>query len=231
MKLSQETISILKSFSTINSNLNVKEGNVLETINLSKSLIAYYTATEQFPNFAIENLSEFINIISLFKSPDIIFNNNHILIKDLDSNREIKYGYGDPNVFQVKCPSTLKMPESEISFDLKSEDMSTVLKAASILKVESMIVRNNPENNSTIILESKDTKLRSVDTGSNSFSSEIPANYNPNLKFNVIFNINNLTIINGDYTIDISSKLISKFTNKNIGLVYYISADRQSKFS
>ena len=70
MKLSTETISVLKNFSTINANLMVKSGSSLSTMSAMKNIVAKADVTEEFPSdFAIYDLNEFLSALSLFGNP------------------------------------------------------------------------------------------------------------------------------------------------------------------
>ena len=61
MKLSDETINILKNFSSINQSLLFKQGNVLKTISGLKTIFAEVTIQENFPKeFAIYDLNKFL---------------------------------------------------------------------------------------------------------------------------------------------------------------------------
>jgi hypothetical protein len=70
MKLSTETISVLKNFSTINANLMVKAGSSLSTMSAMKNIVAKADVSEEFPSdFAIYDLNEFLSALSLFGNP------------------------------------------------------------------------------------------------------------------------------------------------------------------
>ena len=74
MKLTSNTISILKNFSTINQNLMVKTGNILSTMSAMKNIVAQAEVTETFPQeFAIYDLNEFLSALSLFEEPELNF--------------------------------------------------------------------------------------------------------------------------------------------------------------
>jgi len=49
MKLSKETIEVLKNFSGINQSIVVKEGSKLKTVNTLKNILAHATVEEDFP--------------------------------------------------------------------------------------------------------------------------------------------------------------------------------------
>ena len=54
MKLSDNTLTILKNFAGINNSILVKEGNKLRTISVAKNILAEADITEEFPrDFAI----------------------------------------------------------------------------------------------------------------------------------------------------------------------------------
>ena len=62
MKLSENTLAILKNFSGINNSILVKSGNKLRTISVAKNILAEAEIIEEFPkNFAIYDLSKFLN--------------------------------------------------------------------------------------------------------------------------------------------------------------------------
>ena len=69
MKLSDNTISILKNFSGINQSLLFKQGNTLKTISVMKNILAEATIEEDFPkDFGIYDLNQFLNGLSLHKN-------------------------------------------------------------------------------------------------------------------------------------------------------------------
>ena len=53
MKLSKETVNLIKNFAGINSNLLLKNGNKLATISAQKNVMADATTTESFPHISI----------------------------------------------------------------------------------------------------------------------------------------------------------------------------------
>ena len=67
MKLSNETVTVLKNFSTINQNLVIKEGTELTTMSALKNIVARATVKDTFPQeVAIYDLNEFLSALSLF---------------------------------------------------------------------------------------------------------------------------------------------------------------------
>ena len=74
MKLSNDTREVLKNFSTINQNLLVKNGNVINTMSAMKNIVSRATIPDTFnQEFAIYDLNEFLSALSLFKDPSMAF--------------------------------------------------------------------------------------------------------------------------------------------------------------
>jgi hypothetical protein len=60
MKLSDNTLTILKNFAGINNSILVKQGTRLRTISVAKNILAEADITEEFPrDFAIYDLNQF----------------------------------------------------------------------------------------------------------------------------------------------------------------------------
>lgn len=226
MKLSQETIAILNSYKGINSNLRVFPGKKLETVSTSGSFLASYQTQEEFPDFSIHDLSELLNLLSLYKEPDVVFEEGYLTITE--GRRKTKYVYGDPATFKRKLNERpVVMPDAEIKFDLSLEDLSVVLKAAGALKFNTISITKNSDNK--ILIQAEDAKLDS----SNSFSIDIDSATDiSNLDFSFAFDIGNLRLVSGNYFVEVSSKQIARFTNKDIPLVYFATAiKKESRFS
>lgn len=98
IKLSPQTLSVLKNYSTINSSIVIRKGNQLKTISVGENSVATYVCEEQFPqDFAIYDLSKFLSAISLFESPTLQFGDpNYVLITG--GGKNMKYYFSDPEI-------------------------------------------------------------------------------------------------------------------------------------
>ena len=87
MKLSSETVSVLKNFSTINQNLVIKEGSSISTMSAMKNIVSRAEVSETFPRqFAIYDLNEFLSALSLFSEPDLDFQDDFVVITENGSS-------------------------------------------------------------------------------------------------------------------------------------------------
>lgn len=220
MKISDGTRNILKNFSTINSGIKVKEGNKLETISNMKNILAVATINENFPKeFSIYNLNEFLGATSLMEDPEFQFGDASLTIAD--TNSAMSYFYASDGM--VTSPEKMiTMPDVEVKFDISSQLLSDLNKAASVLGVNDLVLESD---GTKMTLTVKDKK----NATSNTFSRIVGEGNGVKFTFN--FKIENLKILDGNYEVFVSSKGISNFKNKDVDLEYFIALEPDSKYN
>jgi hypothetical protein len=220
MKISTNTRDVLKNFSTINSGIRVKQGNKIETISNMKNILAVATISEEFPkNFAIYNLPEFLGATSLLEDPDFQFNDASLSIADDSSS--LSYFYASEGMV-VAPDKIITMPDADISFDISTQLLSDLNKAASVLGVNDLVLESD---GTKVTLTVKDKK----NTTSNTFSRTVGEGNGDT--YTMYFKIENLKVLEGSYAVQVSSKGISHFQNKDIDLEYFIALEPDSKFN
>ena len=219
MKLNDQTVSILKNFSTINQNLVIKEGSEIATMSAMKNIVAKATVEESFPvEFAIYDLNEFLSALSLFANPDLYFQENYVVITEAGSKgKSLKYWYSEPSV--VTTPSKeVTMPSSEVKFPLQSNVLSEVQKAAAVIGAPDMVL--------------EDDELRVTDKKNdtaNSYSTPLDTESN-GASYKFWFKVENLKLLPGCYDVEVSSKRISHFQNKKLPVGYFIALEPESSY-
>ena len=141
MNLSNETVSVLKNFATINQNLVIKSGSSISTMSAMKNIVASAEVKEVFPiDFAIYDLNEFLSALSLFEKPSLDFKRDFVVItEDGSTGKTLKYWYSDPSV--VTTPTKeITMPECEVNFSFENGLLSNVQKAAAVIGVPDMVL-------------------------------------------------------------------------------------------
>jgi len=220
MKISDGTRNILKNFSTINSGIKVKEGNKLETISNMKNILAVATINENFPKeFSIYNLNEFLGATSLMEDPEFQFGDVSLTIAD--TNSAMSYFYASDGMI-TSPEKMITMPDAEVKFDISSQLLSDLNKAASVLGVNDLVLESD---GTKMTLTVKDKK----NATSNTFSRIVGEGNGVKFTFN--FKIENLKILDGNYEVFVSSKGISNFKNKDVDLEYFIALEPDSKYN
>ena len=221
MKLSDNALAILKNFAGINNSILVKQGNKLRTISVAKNILAEAEIKEDFPrDFAIYDLNQFLNGLSLHQDPDLDFNqDSYLSIKE--GKRRVKYFFADPNVIIAPPEKEIVLPSQDVCFQLDSVTLEKLTKAAAVYQLPDMSAIGS---NGVVKLVVRDKKN---DT-SNEYAIVV-GETSDEFEFN--FKVENIKIIPGAYDVIVSSKLLSKFTNTKYNLTYYIALEPDSTFS
>lgn len=210
MKLSNETVAILKNFSAINQSIVFQEGNELKTISAQKTVMARATVPDEFPKQAgIYNLPRFLSVCSMYSDPELEFGDNSLTIKEGKS--KAKYMYADPSMIITPPNKDIKLPTTDVSVTLSSEDLSKVLKATSVFQLPEVAFVGE---NGTCYLRAIDSANPSAD----SFGVELGDTED---SFSLIMKAENLQVMPFEYKVDLSSKGISKFESEKV--TYFIA--------
>ena len=223
MKLSNNTISVLKNYASINQNLVIKEGKELTTMSAMKNIIARAEVEEEFPQeVAIYDLNEFLSCLSLFQSANLEFDSTFVTITEENNPKTaLKYFYSDPSV--VTTPSKMiTMPSNEITFTLDSSTLSNITKAAAVISSADLVLENTSGTSSLTVKDKKN------DTA-NSYSMGVETEGEGNFSF--FFKVENLKLIDGKYTVEVSSKNISHMKNESTPVEYWIALEPESNYS
>ena len=221
MNLSDNTLTILKNFAGINNSILVKQGTQLRTISVAKNILAEASIDEDFPrDFAVYDLNQFLNGLGLHQDPDLDFSpESYISIKE--GKRRVKYFYADPAVIVSPPEKEITLPSDDVHFQLESSSLEKLLKAAAVYQLPDLSAVGEAGVVKLVVRDKKN------DT-SNEFAVVVGET---DKEFSFNFKVENIKIIPGAYDVVVSQKLLSKFTNTNCDLKYYIALEPDSTFS
>jgi len=222
MELSENTLTVLKNFASINANIIMREGNVLKTVSEAKNLLASATILEDIPKtVGVYDLNEFLGVLGLVDTPRVEWQDTHAIVSDSTGRSKIKYFFSD--IDMLTSPSKdITMPSVDVKFVLDSDVLNKIKRAASALRLTELAITSN---NGILTLSVVDSE----NATSNTFSIDVDGEYTED-NFNFILNISNLKMLPGDYEVEISSKLISHFTNVENKAQYWIALEKTSTY-
>lgn len=219
MKLSEKTKTILKNFSQINNSIYIRGGSSLATISATKNIYAKATVTEDFPiPFAIYDLAQFLNGVSLFTDPEIEFDDaSYLTIKS--GRSKVKYFFADPDVIHYPPEKSIDIPSYQFSFSLSWSVLDSLIKSASIYALPDLCLECQGDEVNFV------TKDKDNDT-SNTVSflvgtSEVPFSFN--------FKTESIRIIPGNYMVEVTPRL-AHFVSQDIDLEYFIALEPDSTY-
>lgn len=221
MKLSDNTITILKNFSSINQSILIRQGSKISTMNILKNIYSEANVEEEFPkDVAIYDLNEFLNGLSLHKDPDLDFSNeSYINIKE--GKRRVKYFYADPEVIFAPPNKEVELPTQDVCFQLEHSQLDNLKKASAVYKLPDLSAVGEA---GVIRLVVRD---KNNDT-SNEYSLVV-GETDQQFVFN--FKVENIKIIPGTYDVVVSRKLSAKFTNEKYNIKYFIALEPDSTYN
>ena len=222
--ISEATIQVLKNFASINSNIVIENGSSIRTISEAKNILAKAEVEQTFPQrFGIYDLSEFLGVLGLVDTPVLDFAGDYVTIGDSTGRSNIKYFFSDPDMLTTSTKD-VKMPEGDVKFRLDMDTLNKLKRAAAALGHSELIIESS-ENAGLAKL----TVTTTDNSTANTFSIDIPVEENSS-SYKFVYNINNLKILTGNYDVEISSKLISKLTNAETKLQYWIALEKTSTY-
>jgi len=220
MKLSDNTVTILKNFSNINQSILIKKGSQIKTISVLKNIYAVAGVEEEFSkDFAIYDLNEFLNGLSLHQDPDLdLTNDSYLTIKE--GKRKVKYFYADPEVIVSPPDKDIDLPSEDVCFQLEHSQLDKLIKASAVYKLPDLSAVGEA---GVIRLVVRD---KNNDT-SNEYSITVGET---DAEFVFNFKVENIKMIPGSYDVVISKKLSARFVNERYNLKYFIALEPDSTF-
>jgi hypothetical protein len=224
MHISKETLSILKNFRDLNSNIYVVPGNTIKTITPAKNVMAWATVQENFPvEFGLWDLTSFLGTVSLFDDPDFDFQDKYVTISGGKSSR-VKYYYSDPSLLTIPTKN-VNMPDAVVDIDLDEDIFNELKKAASVLGLPDLSFVSNGSEISAILSDKSNAT-------NNTYSLDISnAKFPEDAEFSFDFKIDHLRFIPGSYRMKIAEKVVSEFQNTTSNLTYWVAVQSTSSYN
>ena len=218
MKLSKNTLTILKNFSSINQGIAFKKGNKQLSLSTDKKIMVEVTLPEEFPvDFPVYDLPQFISNLSTLNDPELIFSQDASFVTLNDGEFNIKYFACAPGL--IKGPpegKPIPIPDTmDAEFVLKETVLAKMNAIANTNGLKNLIVSGSTGN---LVL----TATNKEDPGSNSAKYNIGEYKGPD--FQVSFPAEYLAkVLPLDYNVKVASKLFAILDNEAIKIRYFIS--------
>ena len=223
VSISNDTLSVLRNFSSINPNVVLKPGQEVKTISEAKNILAVADIAEDFPTeMGIYDLNEFLSVVNLVNDPQLNFGDNHVDV--VGGNSKVKYFFSDTSILTTP-QKDITMPDCEVTVSFTDDILSQIRKAASALGHSEMSITATDEGVNIKVFDSKDSSA-------NIYNIQLAndAGYKEG-QFDFVININNLKLVDGDYEVNFSSKLISEWKNTTKPVRYYIALEKNSNYN
>lgn len=220
MKLSEDTVNILKNYSGINQSLQFKVGNTLRTISPLRTIFVEATVSENFPQeFAIFDLNKLLAKVSLYKEAELSFDDDKINISTNNKKKSDYIKYCSPKVIVTPPEKSITITDPDCSFSLSQEDLDWMRKSAGISGSPNFVFESDGD---VIHFIATDVKDDSAD------QSKIEIGTGDGKKFRVVMKVENFKLMEGSYDVSIAKKGqsgLAQFKHKTVPIKYYIAIE------
>ena len=221
MKLSNETVAIIKNFSGINQGIEFRKGNVLSTISAGKTVLAKATLKEDIPeDFCIYDLNKFLNVQNFYKDGTLEVVGADVIFKATNN----KYNYRTTAKSMIVTPpdKDLKLKSVDLSFTLSDTNYALLMKAVAMSNSPNIAIVSDGEK---INVVANDVKDDSHDV----FTMEVGEGNGKS--YNIVFKTENIKMVPGNYEVEISFSGLSHFKNTNGLIQYWVAFEaKESKY-
>jgi hypothetical protein len=217
MKLSDNTVNVLKNFSSINQSLQFKSGNVLRTISPLKTIFVEATVNENFPKeFALYDLNKLLAKVSLYKEAHLSFDDDKVNISTENKKKSDFIKYCSPKIIIVPPEKAITLGDPDCTFSISQEDLEWMKRSAGISGSPNFVFESDGE---TIHFIATDVKDDSADV------SKIEIGAGDGTKFRVVMKVENFKLMEGSYDVSIAKKGLSCFKHKSVPVTYYVAIE------
>jgi len=226
MKLSDNTITVLKNFGTINQGIFFKKGKTLRTVSTGKNILATATIPDEISHeFGIYDLNEFLSVVSLYKNDlDVEFDSKNLVISGLKGRSSMTYRTCEQTMIVAPPEKELQMPDADISISLSESDFKWILDTANVLGSPQVAIQSDGVG-SPVNIVTFDSSNDSAHTQALKLDIESTG------KFKMIFKTENIhKVLSGPYDLKVSSKGIAHFKNTKFPIEYFITTEVGSTF-
>lgn len=213
-------LEVMQNFGSINQNIVFKKGRTLRTVSEARNILANIELDEEVPlDFGIYDAQELVRVMSLVENAEIEFDQDYLSLSGNGSS--IKYFYSEIDMLTQPPETLITMPKPDVTFTLTSEIQTKLKRAAAALGHKQISISSDADKVKLTIADTKNqtANLFSVVLDDGVVNSVLPPNLN--------INIDNLKLMQGDYNVEVSNKLISRFTHADRNLQYFIALENK----
>lgn len=210
MKLSNETMEILKHFATLNPAIMIEpnEENRIYSAAETKALVGTCILKETFEKpFITTDLGRFLSVASLFTEPDFEFGDDSVRITSENGAQNMVFYYAPAHLVNQKNKLPKKQEDVAIEFCMSKDAFSRIRKASDVMGVSDIRVK---AANGKITLSCLERKMAT----SNSFDL-IVGDCDPELDVDFYFKKQNLRLTEDDYSVVMYKTRLVEFIAQN----------------
>jgi len=223
MKLSTQTLQILKSMAQFNENFRAVptpniSGTSIASVSPDRSVYISAEIEEDITTpVTLYKLPMFLSVVNTIGSDyDIVLSGNYLTVES-GNKQKVRINYADKDTLELPKDSKPNFPAFEVEFAVSKTEIASILKFADILGCKDILFTT--DDNNTLIMKALDV----TDASINTYQVELGELYTEH-KFSFVLKREVLKLIDSDYTVKLSSKKLAQFKAVSVPISYYFSA-------
>lgn len=214
MKLSEQSLAVLKNFAAINSGVVLHSGKVQKTISPEKSILVEATLDDSLTDFGIYDLNQFLGNVTTLRNPELTFHNDYVMMDD--GELSLSYLACSPNLIITPPEKELVLKTVDVTFSLPNVTLQKLIKVATMNGLPNLsVVGKNGELHLKIHERANDTSNHGT----------IKIGDYAGQDFTASFKTDNLKLLPDDYNVEIQKGAFAKFVNVAGNLKYFIALE------
>jgi len=237
MKLSKDTLTLIKSFTGVNTDIVFNSGSEISAASEAGDIFVKADIQETFPetdiDMAVYDVPTFLNVLNMFDDPEIEFKREDENDETSDGYAKLSGGSNSYNFFFTDSEMInhgkwvpLKEEDYHLDFDLTNDDIINIQRASASGGLDQMEFLNESGRLVCNLIEK---------TGANKNKYKIDLGACDVSDFKLVLRVaENFRLFPGDYAIRIAkwkTTMIMCASNKDKTLNYQIAMDNKSFFN
>ena len=225
-KYTPEELKILKNFATINDNIIIHPHQFSVINGARKSVVAFHVFENTYEHepYGIFNLREFITLLEIDSGEyELEVHDRYVQVSYTTSKSATKYQLTDMELLPAVGSISEKYDklDTELAFELSSEKIAILKKVTNILALERIYFQTVGDK---ILITATN---KSLDDATNPYIITLDSWSANALPEDVVLyvKVEEFKIMDGDYSVSISAKGISKWTNTFQNVDYYLGVN------
>jgi hypothetical protein len=215
MNFSDETLAVLKNFSTINSSVVFKPGTHIKTISPSKTVMAVAKVAETFDRKAcIYDINRFIAAANAIDDVVVEFDEKQVYFRG-KAGQESSISYASENLVIAPPEKEITLPSEDAKFKVDWEKINYVISMAGVFGLPEIAFKCE---DSTIYMLAVDSKNDMSDTSKVIVATDVESD-----DFLMTIKKDNFRLMPADYEVVLSSKGMAYFSSNKVQ--YWIAID------
>lgn len=218
MKLSRETLAILKNFSTINTGIMLRKGNFIMTRAISGATYAEATIQDEIDqDIPLYDLNGFLNILSLADEDAEVNLDPATATISIKGKRSVIYWPSADESSIVYPKKPIPFPTASVIFELSADDYQQLTRVARGLGIDVIAITHKDGD----IIVNGYNKIADSELTRPLYSAKV-GEYDGTTDFNFVINMGNMKMLPGAYKVLLwaqGNKCAAKFEGEQASYV------------